>query len=686
MVKFINIIAALFLLVRAGSLYAQEDIKRAAAIADSIKQKGVRDTSKVKTLPAKPAASIKQASFLSDNAEGMIINRGALYLIDYKSIGDLFYQLPFGFQQSLGSPGMPDEAMLYGNGFGAVAYSDDGISINNRLFNFFDLGNFQSEKIDSIEVYSLPKAFLYSPLNENSAVNFIARDMTGEKQYSRLRFYEGPNKEGFIDFIFNMPIKKNLFFTSEITNNSVKDRYFNSEAGGWRASVKLRYNMSDRINFLLNYNYINTETRLNGGVNIDSLKIFYPDTWQTNLYSEQRAPVNYYNRGEKVLNHAVSFRMLADIIEGSRTDATLYYRYGLNEYRQNEPSEMIGYTLSPGADIIIDDNKYSALGARVNQGFLYGPVDLKFIFNYEKNRLNTPLLGGTKENNMLSLSAAAAMHLFDSTLTPSVYIKQMGYNSKGYFGAGADINLALEKSLYLYAGYSFYGKPYNVFEENGLAVSMGGIPAQNVTNFEAGVKYAGSNYNFRLSYFRTSNNNYAVPVFVKPDSVMDYSAGYYFTADKNTSGLNAMAEYRLWKILLTANATSYLSRNEYLVNSPAFTVDWGIYFTGILFNNNLDLKAGFNFKFYTGQNFFYYDFEKSVPAQLVRKTISGSDMPVPKTSDIFRIDFYMAGKVQDAAYVYFTFENLLDSQYFMVPYYPAMGRYFRLGISWEFLD
>ena len=55
-------------------------------------------------------------------------------------------------------------------------------------------------------------------------------------------------------------------------------------------------------------------------------------------------------------------------------------------------------------------------------------------------------------------------------------------------------------------------------------------------------------------------------------------------------------------------------------------------------------------------------------------------------NDKMRVDFYLAGRIQDAATFYFIYENILGNNYFIVPYYPMPEGGMRIGISWDFLD
>ncbi len=664
----------------------QADAKKAAAIADSIRLKGGKDTSAVKKDLIKAPAPLIAQTDLSDDAAGSLIGKSALYLSDYKSIGDFFVHIPYGFVQSLGSGGQPDEITLYGTGFGGISYLDDGISINNRLFNAYDLTNYQSERADSIEVQPAVRGFLFSPLNDYASVNFISRDRIKEKQYSRLRFYQGANREGFIDFIFNMPAARNLYFTGQITNNSIRDRFKNSEAGGWRASASLRYNLAEKINLIASYRHYFTEAKLNGGVNGDTIKALYPGSWETYLYDEKREDfINFSDRGVKSLSNSFSVRMLAELFEGSRTDASVYFTTGLNEYRQRDTIDSSIQDAYPGMVSIHDNNKYSAFGALVKQNLRISVFDLKVILNYEKNRFDTPLLPSVKDNSLFSAGAALSANLLDSTFRPSVFAKSLTYNSSFYPGGGADLNISLSKKLFLYAGYSFFKKPYTVFEEAGLAAA--GIEGkQEITAAEASIRYKEGGADLRGGYFSINNKNFALPVIIKLVGGENYSAAYLGTVERNLQGINLSGSYKFFKVLASFSFNAYFRNREEIVNTPPYTLDAGIYYVDTLFNRNLDLKAGFNFKYYGGQNFLFYDFERMASSSYLLDAASNRYRASEKTKDVFRLDFFVAGRVQESAIVYFTWENLLNTNYFLIPYYPGMGRNIRFGISWEFLD
>jgi len=79
-----------------------------------------------------------------------------------------------------------------------------------------------------------------------------------------------------------------------------------------------------------------------------------------------------------------------------------------------------------------------------------------------------------------------------------------------------------------------------------------------------------------------------------------------------------------------------------------------------LFNQDLDLKTGFVLN--------YYDFES--------KDFKSAS----------QLDFTIAGTIRKVAIVYFSWENLLNEKYFIVPYYPMRERGIRFGIAWELFN
>lgn len=143
----------------------------------------------------------------------------------------------------------------------------------------------------------------------------------------------------------------------------------------------------------------------------------------------------------------------------------------------------------------------------------------------------------------------------------------------------------------------------------------------------------------------------------------------------NVMGIGGNLRYNFW-IMSFENNTSYYSgdylgtsfRHKGLLGIPDIFSKTGIYLSDSLFSSNLNIKSGFVFTYY---------------GRIKYINTLGS---IFATDPAFTIDFTLAGRIRNAATVYFTWENLLDEKYYLIPYYPALGRNLRFGIAWDLFN
>ena len=110
---------------------------------------------------------------------------------------------------------------------------------------------------------------------------------------------------------------------------------------------------------------------------------------------------------------------------------------------------------------------------------------------------------------------------------------------------------------------------------------------------------------------------------------------------------------------------------------PTFNSKAGITFRSILFDDALDLKTTLSYSYRTTSVATEYNFFTN----RVLLTPLLDDVPASG-----QFDFAVAGTIQKVATLYFSWENLLGSKYYLSPYYPVLPRNIRFGISWEFLN
>jgi hypothetical protein len=120
---------------------------------------------------------------------------------------------------------------------------------------------------------------------------------------------------------------------------------------------------------------------------------------------------------------------------------------------------------------------------------------------------------------------------------------------------------------------------------------------------------------------------------------------------------------------LESNSSYYFAiDNDKLIGVPEFQTQTGLYYTSILFKSNLDLKTGFVF-YYTGTNNVYTN-----------------EHGVTEVPSSYKLDFTLAGEIQKTAIVYFLWQNLLQNDYYITPYYPMPPSNIRFGFAWELFN
>lgn len=567
-------------------------------------------------------------------------NRNEFTKTDYRYAGGLLEKFPFTFIKDYGFIGQPNEATIYGAGLGAISYFENGILINSRLTNSLDLNLVQTESVDSVEIVPSPRGFLYGPSNNPVSVNFLNRDFLSRPAYSRIKYYQGPSGEAMVDGFFNAWLYKRLDVSFDITNRKVDSSYSNSSFRLWQARLKLKYLLSKKVSVIGSFFYETSRTGLNGGVDVSQIT----GDLATTLYDNLLAPVVYIDRMEKTRQQYFTLKFLGKLTQNSESDLTFYYRSSFDGISAGSDS---AYTANTGRE--------SVAGLHLRHDINHNIFSLTFLGNLEKTTLNYDWLSynshPVSKYDFTNYSAAAifSINSGNKIFVPSVFYKLShssyypgGRNSHG-FGVDAKINLPSDISFY--AGYSF-------FENPGTSGS--------VRNFEISGVYKNESFYLNARYFfRKDYNGYSIPELTSlPTQTAAVIPAVFYP---NMNGLGGQMNFVLGKFLVENSGAHYFSSDK-LYSVPEFTYRGGLFYKDSLFSGSLGMKAGFIF-YYNG-----------------KRNLTGS-LPVVNSNS--RLDFSLAGQIQEVAMVYFTWQNLFNSKYYIVPYYPMPARGIRFGITWE---
>jgi hypothetical protein len=594
----------------------------------------------------------------------MIIYKNTFLFYNYRYTGDFLRFLSFNFIKDLGFIGQPNETFIYGVGAGGISFMEDGVLWNNRFVNALDLNEIQSEDIDSIEIVPSPRGFLYGPYNNPVTINFIMKDFLSPEPYSRVRYYEGPDGEAMFDGKFNSQIAKKWNLSFQLTNRSTDSSYANNEFSIWQVNSKLKYYLSNSINLSAFYSFVDADVGLNGGVDIDSIAKLTNDI-NSILYDRQLAPVVYPNRGKGVINHNFGLRFQAEAFDESNTDVIFYHRITANEIKDHNDSSSL-----------MNDSK--TLGVNVKHYQKISFISFGLFGLFEKSNgdyddflspsLNTSI--SDWEFTQISGGLDLSLYLFNDKLVPSVfykYVNQSRYfkkmegdnnilltdETKGLSGAGTDLQIIINNGISFYTGASIFQNAEFLSNKN----------SEDTKTFEVGGKFFGSNLFADLKYFKRSGSSANIPNY----NTQPQHTRVVFS---NLSGIGLRLNVNYWKFLIETNTSYYFKANDdKLIGVPELQFVGGLFLNGFFFGDNLFLKAGVQF-YYTGTNNVYSDV--------------WNEIIVVEPSN--KIDITVAGEIRGVAIVYFAWENLFDSQYFITPYYPMQERNIRFGLSWELFN
>ena len=486
----------------------------------------------------------------------------------------------------------------------------------------------------------------YGPASNSVSVNFIKRDILSVQPYTRIKYYEGPSGEAFIDADFSAILFRKFVLMVEIANRNFDSTYVNTAFSIWQGAAHLKYLISDKVNLTASYSYNDYDAGLNGGVNVDSIQQAGANL-NAILYDEQLAPVYYPFRRLKILQNNVGLRLFVNPVSNSRTDLSFYYRFSNDEVSN-----------SPGSAGYPQKSKDKTAGALLRQDFSLAFANLNVQAQYEKTAEQYYIPGSILDidKSYLSLSPVFSLNFLDSMIIPSAFYKFQKIDNGGsasYNGLGFDLMVNLFDYVKLYGGYSNY-KSLNL--------------SDNVNTIELSAKLDLGNFSLAADFINRSESF----EFVDPSPLI---ADEEYYVDLGATQIGGSTRLRLWKILLEASSYYDLSNHDSFngvpnltVASPKFKLTGGLYLDGSFFADNLYLKTGFALNYNSRQRVFYSGNEYTLADKFVT------------------VDFTLAGEIQKKAIAYFTWENLADETYYIVPYYPMYRRGIRFGVAWELFN
>ena len=606
----------------------------------------------------------------TDRKSTYSISKKEIDFTDYRYAGNIIDYLPFGKLRNLGSLGTPSEPNLFGFGYGNFSLILDDNDESNSWNYSTDLNRIQTEGIQNFSVVPLHKAFLHGFNNNPATILISTNDTIKRKPISRIRYYQSPNEEGFIDAFFSARVLSRLALSIRVTNNSIDSLYGNTEYGSWKLNLKAIYKLGDSLYSSLSLSHRKLNTPLNGGIDIESLVENIPS--QIDLYSTTNPVVNNNMQNESILN-SFSGRIYGNILPWGLTSISMTY---------HENEDILRYLSD--SSLVKEKNYYKIWRSLLNNKNTYNDLTISVNGGYEFIDYKLGSINDEKDLHNYFSSISLSLNSFNDIFIPSLFGKYSKYNDQNSSGFGGEIISYFTDKLKLVLGYSNFSKPYSLAETEYIDKNND----QKFNNYFASLGFYNYLTSASISYYKSDIDNFAIPLLDQGDNASNINEITFFTGNGQFEGLNLNSSLEIWNILLETNINYTLkSILQNIEQREQLFINAGIFYVDTLFNNNLNLKTGIKFYYNDDPNNYVYDFRKMRASYLsISNGVLGSLSMIDVINDQFRIDFYLAGRIQDAATVYFIYENILNNQYFLVPYFPMPEGGIRIGLSWDFLD
>ena len=238
--------------------------------------------------------------------------------------------------------------------------------------------------------------------------------------------------------MINLMPFKNITTFINFSNQSYDGRIANSSFSNWKGLIRTKYNYSEKLYFSFSYFHNNNSIRLNGGVDIDSIKkISISDNYDEIAFDNVLSPVRFNNRYLTSITDRILLNSLAKLSENNSTEVSFYYQKDENYFRQNS----VG-ALQSNVFPIKRENFSLTKGFYIKSNFIYDDYGFFINTNFERNQFNSQLLDKQNVLSFFNISSGASFS-FSEFIKSNIYGKFLTQAQSTYFGLGSDITFEL---------------------------------------------------------------------------------------------------------------------------------------------------------------------------------------------------------------------------------------------------
>ncbi len=590
---------------------------------------------------------IKESVYLSKSSE--VFSYDSLYVwSDKRSLSEVMDERPGFFINDFGLGGRNTLTFNGMPGDNTGVYRD-GVQMNDMLFGDFDIQGFSINEIERIEEISEVSSFFYGIHSSSKAINIITKDRFTPLPFTQLRFSQDREGSLFADVYYSQSFSRKTNLQLGITKHSLDGRYVNSDFNIWRGRGRLNFFLSPRANVKLNFYINNYDRGLNNGL------IYSSST--DSLSNEDLAKVVLPNTKENIESYFYNTELTFRLFKNNKSLTKLNLS-GSNFLRKlNNPDSLTGLP----SGYIHTSSYISSLTQSFNitnkKSF---DSDLMVGADFFYNAFNSDHFDGHNTFKKYYYSLRAKYEAKYNSVSAGLFLRNDNIDERNFFNLGFETSVkAISKNsmeLGFNAGVNRIEYSANEFRSKLNGIKDAVIFTTPVYLIEGGMKFSYRGFFANITAYRNE----------------------YETTYKGYFGSNATLGF----INKNIDITSTLNYSEQDGIVPKFFAksDWA--FKGKFFRNKLDLKTGFNFKYY---NILYI-----VNQDQTSYSYSSTSDTFPNENQ-FVCDYYLGARI-GKAYINLTVANIFNSLVYNTYIFPLNDRegflnsISRFTIVWDFIN
>jgi len=580
---------------------------------------------------------------------------------DAKYAGDLLSTLPSTFLRELGEPGLPHQLSFSGiDSRGTIALFD-GRPLNDPVTGSFDIFQVPLEYAERLERISGSRAQFLSRNAVGGALNVVSHQYSTIRPITKIRFVQGPFEHLLTDGLFTQNVVQDANLTVGFQRQAADGRYKNAQYDSWLLRTRLRYDVTDRINMIASFTFSDSRNGLNGGVFADSTR---------SVYEEASATVVNTNAHQRVTRADYALSLVARLFKNPSSITSL-------DIVSSESDREFDNSLALPSSIL-GDFSWKSLGIQGKQILLAEMFHGNIMVHYDRTTASAENFFADDSKDYWSVAATVGIPV-TSLFTSTISTQAEQERNQTVFNYGLDLEFNAHEGVLIAGGIS-RGSRFPTFLEHHWNASLGLvslsdlIERHDLLSIEGHLRLSDHFTASLFSSYRSVTNAQmiaAVPAQRLQIPVLRVlSELTVFDASAAVS-----VQMGRWTGRGSATFTQIRGSGSVLKIYPSFSGGSEIIYQDSFFKGHLHTRFGLRLRI-TGS----HDGMEFFPSLLLFGSRTGRDVPFSSPLDLFG-----AFRVGDI-YFSLTMENVLNEQYYMVPTYPMLGRSFRFGINWKFLD